>query len=83
MKKLLRIFGVVLVIALCVAAFAAVAMAEGEEPKPMEKYVDMGYEFYEDDDTVPKYKIIHPDGTETIRYITSSQRFVPVVFRIL
>ncbi len=68
MKKALRIFGILLVLALCVAAFAAVAVADEEDGAPVDRFAAMGYEFHEHDDTVPKYKIVYPDGTEHVRY---------------
>ena len=67
MKKLFTILVVILVLALSVGAVAVMAFAEGEDAPVTDKFAAMGYEFHEDDNTYPKYKIIYPDGTELVR----------------
>jgi len=68
MKRFMKIIGTVVLLILCVTAFVSVAFAEGEEEAPPDRFAAMGYEFHENDDTVPKYKIVYPDGTELVRY---------------
>lgn len=66
MKKILMILGIVLVLALSAGALTVASFAE--EAPEVDKFAAMGYDFHEDDDTYPKYKIIYPDGTELVRY---------------
>jgi len=68
MKRFMKIIGTVVLLILCVTAFVSVAFAEGEEEAPVDRFAAMGYEFHENDDTVPKYKVVCPDGTEIVRY---------------
>lgn len=68
MKRFLKIIGIALLLSLCVTVFVAVAFAEGEGEEPVDRFAAMGYEFHEEDDTVPKYKVVCPDGTEIVRY---------------
>lgn len=70
MEKFLKILGVCLVILMCVCMVAVGASAESsvDDPARFE-----GYEFHEDDLTVPKYKVIYPDPenpTEMIEQIS-------------
>ena len=70
MRRLIKplILLLLLTITLSIGAVAVSAEEESLAKEIHERFLPMGYEFYEHDPTVPKYKVIYPDGTEVIRY---------------
>ncbi len=62
MKKILKVLGLVLALALCIGIFAVCIFAD-EADDDSARYA--GYEFHEDDLTIPKYKITYPDPNDS------------------
>lgn len=76
MRRLLKPLILLLLLILTVSVGVVAASAEdGEVDELYERFAPMGYEFHEYDLTVPKYKVIYPDGTEVIRYDSSTLHF--------
>ncbi len=67
MKNKLKLVCTLAILMLLFVSLCIVGYAEGDEYSDA-AFVELGYDFHEEDPTVPKYKLVYADGTEKISY---------------